>query len=844
MRKRTSIFALLGLGVALLTVWGASAFVVDAAYSDTANAETRFEQAERLLFYKIEPGQTVSLLIPPDAESIRVFSHLVLPKGADAAVERRYLYGLNLKLWDPEGVQHFDRELYTRTRQSKADRTDQGWGKRSVFLSDESAEVTDGRDFLIRLPPNLRARATSPALLLVGHSGTEGTLLVRVSARFAKVAGIVALQNRSAVDRAIERVERATFIPWAKLPTQTQAALSAETWQRLGARGELGQDYWVEAVYRTDFRLSADELMEDSDSRLAGRTAVPFNVQGPASIGVRLWREQPGADSRVLLRQRAIDGTEKTSEVELKQAEVSLETLEVGPGLHTIEVHNDGADELRYALHGSSRALLGSAEDAPDEVVTLQPDRRDGDAFLVGDGNQHVELEVPQSGSGAPLLRVDARAVAFGSDTLQPTKLTLRMLGGDNSLVGEATLDLPADAAAFEGLTVADHGSLNVEGRVSSGVVGRIFIPEGAKKLSVTADRRAAVQLSAWLPSPVAVKHAPPFVDDALGRTRWRAAPLQTRSWYPLRPSNFDLLWQSGARGQLWSYVRLEPIGPSEAQFAGQMMTVKPVGRPATLELLEGVADATDSKSQLWTRLSSGDVAKLQFPAKTRYRPELRVFADAKALGRPVEVVVDGRVIYRKPLRATRSRILLPPIRAGEHDVQVRGADLTALVNRAASEDAALKSRTAFALTDRGLRVRVHKPSQDAVTLNVLVYSREAEPIAGRALKVLLDNGNPKRRSGILVTRVSIAERQVALEKSERPAAYELGQTLSNWYGRTFAVTLGEDLPAGTHWVDVVPATRGGTTALWARFFVHGHPPQSNEPRQWTRPGWELEGAL
>jgi hypothetical protein len=142
-----------------------------------------------------------------------------------------------------------------------------------------------------------------------------------------------------------------------------------------------------------------------------------------------------------------------------------------------------------------------------------------------------------------------------------------------------------------------------------------------------------------------------------------------------------------------------------------------------------------------------------------------------------------------------------------------------------------------------GLRVPVRKPGVGAVTVNIIVYTQQPESSAQQQLSVVLDNGQPLRRSGVLLPRVTRATRVLPLPRSTKTPATPAGRPQARWYARTVSVTLGEDLAPGLHHVRVVPLGLGDSP-LWARFFMFGHAESNSVTQEWNRNGWELEDAL
>ncbi len=875
MKRRLPARAFLGLAVTLALVWSASVALLRSAATPISARDAKYASAERLVFYRLEPGEVLRVALPPDAETLRLLTHLVLPPEVTYAPERQYVYGLELRLLGPEGEELLHRPLYTRTRQSKAQRVDGLWMQESAFTVDPEVQLTDGREFLTQLPPEVRARATT---VQVSHPGPHGALLVRAYVRTAETPRPLASQRRTAaVRRAEARAERATFLPWEKLSVETQHQLVTERWERLGAEGEAAEDYRTLPVYRTDFRLPLVEVAEGAQERLEPGRAVALNLLGPVRPQLWLWttplEATGGAPGPVTVRALGADGTERTWQLSgPAPGEPTAHPLELPAGVHTLEVRNTGTQALRYTLEAPARHWLAPPElaaRAKGPTVALLPDARRFEAYVSGPGCEALELEVEPGGDDASrLLRLDARGLGTPDPGAAPVALTLTLLDARGRTLGESRLDVAPEPAPFEsahlpqlpggqlpcataGVAPTPGEALEVTPRpasVSQPASARFFLPAGTRRVRLHASQPTALNLYTFLRPAGGARSAAPYLDEGRSEVRWRYEPLEQRLWHPLRPANHAALSARGARVELVSQVRLErggaavPVAPS-----GEAVSLKPQGSPPTHEFLEPdtTPDPEDAARALFAPLAPGRPARVRFDARTPTRPELRLRLEApEGLGNEVEVLLNGAPLHRAVLRTTHARELLPPVPPGEHELLLRSSapGLSATLNRplASGSPPGLRMRTVYRLGEEGLRVPVLKQGPGAVTLNIVVYAPLPEASEGPRVAVTVDEGTPRRRDSIALPRLTRAHRELALPASEREPATSPAQPRARWYARTLSVRLGEDLAPGVHLVDVEPL---GTGPLWARFFVLGEASTDTGPRQWTQPGWELEDA-
>lgn len=875
--RSRALLALAGLLVTLGLIYAASASVVKSAGSTAALRDDKFARAERLAFYRLEPGKEMRVKVPSDAEELRVVTHLMLPEGTTYGPERQYQYGLKLLLRGPDQVL-LEKSLFTRTRQSKAQPQEDGtWLQESAFATDPNVQVTDEREFLVRLPPPPRPE---PAVMYFRPAGTHGTLLVRVYVRTQRRLPLLTSQRQEDL-RAEQRVERTTFLPFEKLSAETRHRLSEEKWERLSAEGEAGTDYFIEPVYRTPFRLPLVEVAESEQERLGAGGAVALNVQGPTQAVLWLWSNAPDTEGGtptpagpVTVRALSATGEERTWELPaLSSGAPVSHVLDVPEGLHTLSLHNTGKEDLRYTMEGPAGAWLAPEElrptAQPDARIAWLPDTRRTEAFVTGPGCATLELDVDgDMDSVGRLLRLDARRLGVtGAADEKPSDVLLTVLDGRGKVLGQTRMDVGAQPAAFESAdlpqvpgrrlpcsearaAVADAGSGEVTDRptpVSVPTSARVFLPAGTRKVRVHASQPTAVFLSSFLQPQGALASVAPYLGDGLQGVRWRNAPMDTRSWFPMRPANVAELTRRGARLELLSQVRLEPEGlETVTPPSGTTVVLTPLGSPDTQEVLEPVQGGADATRALSTLLTPGRAVRTHFDARSPTRPELRLSLEGtEGLGSEVEMVLDGAPVHRWTLRSTRARELLPPLPPGDHEVLLRTSveGLTATLNRPPAAGGALGARTVFRMDGEGLSVPVRKPGAGAVTVNIVVYTQQPESGPQQRLSVTLDGGQPKRRSSVLLPRITRATRVVPLPASTRAPATPAGRPQARWYSRTVSVTLGEDLAPGLHTVRVVPQGLGDSP-LWARFFMFGHAEDAQPTQEWNRSGWELEDSL
>jgi hypothetical protein len=875
--RRSRWLPALGLLASVALVWSVTVGLLWQTDSAAALLDEKYSSAERLIFYRVSPGGTLRLQVPAGAEAVRVVSHLVLPDAGPWSPDRQHQYGLGVRLVSEEGALLAEGPLFTRTRQSKAEKWGDSWLREAAFSATAGTQLGDEREFILRLPPEHQGER---AALELRYPGTEGAVLLRVYAKFDRQTSALALRQATRLRQATARAERATFLWWDKLDEEARERLLDETWERLDPRGDPGRDFATEAVYRTDFRLPYSEVTDAARERLGAGRALALNVMGPARLDLWLWHDAAGTSSPpgpVALSTLSLDGVERRWEVPLPSGEPLRHPVEVAAGVHTLGIHNLGALDLRFTVEGPRWAQLGAREppSVPGPAVTWLPDLRRAEGWASGPGCEALELELPPDADELTrLFRLDARLLApsAAEGQAQPT-LTAVLLNERGERVGEASFgaapaedpyeaalapprprggvpcaELVADAAGSAPDTVElDARPLPLSGPLSA----RIIAPPSARRLQLRSTRPVAIALYAFLPSPGGAVPEAPYSAYRSDATRWRNAPHQLGQWHLVRPGNHRALAEAGAALTLVSQVRLERAGPAEPREpTGESVSISPAGAPMSREVLEpDVAQGDDPRlsdplRSLFTRLVPHQPVRVRFEGRTPARPELRLdLEDPSGLGADVRVKVDGAVVRRFRLRTSRTRELLPPVKPGVRELVVESdaPGLTAMLNRAPAPEQraqALRLRNVYRVAD-ALRVPVRKQAVGATTLNIVVYTREPDASADPRLRVTIDQGAPRRLTGVLVPRLTRADRFLGWPMSERPAATMTGAHKGRWYARTVSVTLGDDLAPGLHWVHVRP--HGPPGEVWARFFIFDAQAEAEPHKRWSRPGWELE---
>jgi hypothetical protein len=318
---------------------------------------------------------------------------------------------------------------------------------------------------------------------------------------------------------------------------------------------------------------------------------------------------------------------------------------------------------------------------------------------------------------------------------------------------------------------------------------------------------------------------AEPYRHVPVERTAWRYAPFDERVWVPLVAENQLALAAAGREARVEGQVRLENV-PREIEGASAVETVTPEGTPARRLVMEPARRA-DGKEGLWTAL--GPERPTRFRLAQEAAPRVAVWvigAPGPRLGQKLLFTVDGKPAGEHVVRAARGQLELPRVPAGEHVVTVSGdaRGLRVLLDAEGDQGDVYALRNVYQLGR--LRLPVVKGAEPA-TLNAIVYASAPGALGGDQLRVIIDGGAPRRIEGKIVERLTLADRRMPLGAADRPSP--LGFSDGGGGGlaaRLVVVTLGDDLAAGAHTVEI---QRERGEPLWVRFFASGDPRPPSE---------------
>lgn len=758
--------------------------------------EQKLAGGERYIYYRLAPTSGPKFELQPSDRSLRLVTHVVVPPGAYDP-EREVEYGVRVVVELATG-KAWTRDIYTRSRQSKARWNGAIWLDENTFVPDSSRQLTDDRLLVIALP----SEAASAKVTLLGDA-REGYVRAYAPAPREDIGRRV---------RDLPDTERARIaallghLPWDRIAAPAQLQALQFTERRLSAEGKDGIDYTTQPVFTTAFRLRDDAVLERGLLLTAARAAA-INVVGPATIAL------------AITRSAALPAAAGTLEIELvgetPVAPTSIALPALGArGTHTIDIP---AGVFTVTLSSTSAARVELASPMP-----LAPDEQVSTAFLVEAGKP-IEIVV----DGPPdllsrVLRIDLRALASeptveGTAPIAPSvrgELVIETLGEDG-VIATARAPYETPVSRFE--------LAKLPGKLAASVCEpasiRFVVPPGGRRVRIASDARALVQVQTPIAiSPPADRLEPPYDAIVPVRTRWRYARFVERGWLPIRPRAIApdriALIATQARLELREVAATTELAGTAMNTGGGKQAI--VERVAAADAARFVASWNDGH---YTRLAGTmklDLGRLPTRATIRYRVAENVGASAR-------IVVDG-VATTETISAARGSWRLPPL-TGVHEVAVEtDAKVELLIDRpGAGELYALRTVTPV----RGrVRVEIEKRGAQQQNVNIVLYT--PRPASTANVRVFIDGGAPARVSGAPLAMWTIADRTVTLPAADRPATLGFADTRGGvLYARRIVVALGDDLAPGRHTLEIVAGD------AWLRMFTLDGAADAPRARQW-----------
>ena len=384
-------------------------------------------EADLVVVYAVTESGGPRFRLPGGPEEIHLFVHLDLPRAMTVtAPDGVYRFGMTATLRGADGAPMWERTLTQRTRQTKAERSGDGWDYEAAFVPGGRLELSDSVSLELTLPTApvgavLELRL-APGTGLLHEDGSrviapifEPTALVRAYRQIAVDPAQAELRRLALVaDAGARRLAAATYLPWYALPEGQQRQRLALAWERLAAEGRAGVDYEVRSIYLAPPRVPVAPLPPESALTIANLQPVVLQVVGPGVLDLRAWTLAglPEEEGGIELRLRRLAATPTSASLAtrtdvskdrppvvaavakdarpdagdpdeamvrtlpLHTGEVLREPLSIGPGWWSLEIHTslpgvnlqvraDGAERHAGPRRGGPRRVVVRLHRAP-----------------------------------------------------------------------------------------------------------------------------------------------------------------------------------------------------------------------------------------------------------------------------------------------------------------------------------------------------------------------------------------------------------------------------------------------------------------------------------------------
>ncbi len=835
------------LALGLLLVAATTAWTVSRSEQPLSALERKFAEAERLRCYILSRAAPApEFLLSGREQRLRLITHAVLPGREPYDAERETVYGIRFVLQSAEGELLWQRDVYTKSRQSKHERAAFGFRYENSFMAGFDYELSDDRVLEIDLPRVLPRRSR----LRLERLGAPAEVVFRMYNREPQqqLGGPPPALAMAPMDRDHAALDR-TDLPWDRLLADEHDELLRYKWERMGAEGEEGEHFATRIIFYTGLRIprKGATLLEGSPFWPAHDLA--FNVRGPATFSVTASVEpealRPKVAQFVEVERRSAEGALAVSRLRLPTEQLrATSRIDVPAGIHTLILRAVGDSALRATMlvqPGSAPQINPDLPPVFEQEAAVIPDVKRIRVIAVDQSDIPALVEFDaEADAAARTLRIDVRVPIapgrassgdFSVALSGTTTLSLVMRGADGQVIRTEALPITAPRSRFEQVLGPDGTASDV----TEPWPVRLIVPTGVVQLELHADRLAYLRLSALTTEPNELDL--PYRELESTLMSFRYATLVRRTFWPFQPSNYPLLTEKARVGTLIAQVRLEPVGQEEPVREDlATRSLQPLGHAESHATLERVpAEKVNAALRSWesggyTELKAGLATPVVFGRTTSARASLMFWvvpgAEARSLGQSVAVRVDGHVVHELALRETRGAFSLPPVAAGRHQLEVvtqaQGVRWYTNQPPAAPTAAAYRKHTLFDLRPgRTLRLLSARRADATSAFYMIAYAHTREALPEPQFRVRIDGGQPKRVEGKLVQSLTRADRTALLRQpyAEEPAMFIDLRGAETGYPRQLRLGFGDDIPEGPHRVEV---TNIGREVVWARFFETG----------------------
>jgi hypothetical protein len=763
--------------------------------------------SEQLVVYPLITDSAVRYrLFQQDDPRIRVLVWLETPRPEVLNEEESWLFGFSMTTSGPHGDE--EREHWTRSRLTVLDED-------GLAVESELADrvVTDSRIIDIE-PAGLRQGGT----LTIKPLGLEADqrLMVRVLERRPENPLLKRLP-----ERVVEKLARTYPMPWPGLRDSERQWHLARWHQALGPEDSpdgVQLTVWAEPSWAP---TSVDE-----GYRLGPGESTAVNLRGPATLWVDSTWESSGLEASLI--------PEVVATEEVEGGELGARKVVVPEGTTwSLRWHNGwraDAAILRFTVDPDQGQSFGEPPGASG-AQPQEPERRRITVYRAGPERQSIEVPV-DGGRSWGVLRVEARPLAPETWLEDPTQelthgvtVNYRVLDEEGDEMHAGSWEAPYIHAPFERYVEISEARRELfplrndifpwraeDEPVSERDVRYLYHRKGARTVIFEAD--GLVDLRFLAPLEVEPVIAPEYgVPDTFSARYhpWEFAPYVT-----IGPLNHEALVLAEQLFRFDATVRIEPKGQDDDGLGSEGLRtwlVRPIEEYLEHPAFEKVRSRANWRP--WFRTLLGREVTLNVGpdgVEVDHRGELGTLN-----------VECGEHKASAELVATAGRVLLN-LPEGRHECTVDSPEAR-LLAQAEGGGTWYAWRSLYRADGRTLTIRV--PKNDPVEkLFIRLYTFESTPM--NPIEVLVDGGSPAREFNAHSYRTPDRAYRTPTE-IKGSASLVNGGELVAWRG--VQVTLGDDLPEGSHTITVrVPRGR----AVLARFDATWVDPRGAGARHWV----------
>jgi hypothetical protein len=724
---------------------------------------------DEILAYRADPEKPVSIKVPSSIDALVVSTWALVPRTSTCDVKARFAYGFEATFVDDKGKDVQSHRFELESRLSCDDKDPEGAGEYAARVAVGDEWVLDPRTTVLR---------TGQLLPHGGHIRLRGLpvavkdVLARVEGRYRRGAYERQLYEMSLDEEDRRRViSDMTSLGFEDLPEAARARALSGWDRRLDAAGREGVDYTLRRLllrpHRTAFPAAVGQV---PGFPVSERHAAAINVMGPvefdvvAPLGrkVRIaegWQADPTLAPPPAIEKPVVKDEHQWIHVTSKRAEPRTFVVDAEEGdddfvvrfvLPRVHERAQIGDLVAIPLDGGQLEIRPDVRTA--KYLKLDPDRPV--VARVAPGQQFLGLliraELPP---GSRLEAMEGTVIArWGPGPNERAELSQvlprsrferwgnpRVSGDDND-----------DAGGDGPMVVA-------EGRAGDATDPRraiLRIPQGVERIELFGDPHMRVSMRVLDPGvPEDLLRIPYRVPLKEDDEIWRYAPFDVRKWTPIRAQNQEELERKGRISDLYEQVRIEPKGVGAGKNGDKPeRPLAPDGAPIRRRFLApftlGAKDPMPNDG--WTLLADKPMQLgVAYGGPRGGRMKVVYRAEASALSETAQLWIDGKPMVEQPIATLSGALRASGVKAGVHDIQVKGiGDGLALVDAAPwGGGSILRRRDVYELKPKQPLTFSFRQRKDE-TLTLVLFAITEASARPFKLHYTIDGGKPRSRGG------------------------------------------------------------------------------------------------